>query len=150
MGGEGITLPIHRQGDFLCAGAELCGLRPPGQPVAREKCEEFAPRNGTARAREERGANRARTMPTGGPPTSKLPARGSRPKTENKGFAGSRARTMPAGGPPIPKFLARGSRPKTENKGFARSRARTMPAAGLPLLTGSPLPMPARRAHPTS
>ena len=109
------------------------------------------PARGSRPKTENKGfaGSRARTMPTGGPPTSKLPARGSRPKTENKGFAGSRARTMPAGGPPIPKFPARGSRPETENKGLARSRARTMPAAGLSLLTGSPLPIPARRAHPT-
>jgi|GEM_PF-6593253 len=69
-------------------------------------------------------------MPAAWPPISKFPARGSRPETENKGFAGSRARTMPAGGPRIPKFPARGSRPKTENKGLAGIRARTMPAAG--------------------
>ena len=43
------------------------------------------------------------------------PAQGSRPKTENKGLAGSRARTVPAAGPPTLKLPARGSRPETEN-----------------------------------
>ena len=100
-------------------------------------CEEFAPWNGAARVSGERGANRALKHPAAGPRIPKLPARGSRPETENKGFAGSRARTMPAGGPPNPKFPARGSRPETEIKGFARSRARTMPAAG-PLISKFP------------
>ena len=82
-------------------------------------CEEFAPRNGAARASEEGGANRALKHPAGGPRIPKFPARGSRSETENKGFAGSRARTMPTAGPPIPKNPARGSRPETENKGLA-------------------------------
>ena len=81
----------------------------------------------------EAGSKPRLEKPAGRPPISKFPARGSRPKTENKGFAGGRARTMPAAGPPNPKHLARGSRPETENKGFAGSRARTMPAGGPPL-----------------
>lgn len=48
-------------------GAELCGLWPPApRAAAREMCEEFAPRNGATRAREERGANRARKPKTKG------------------------------------------------------------------------------------
>ena len=104
------------------------------RPAARNLCEEFAPRDGAARARGEGGANRALEKPAVGPLISKNPARGSRPETENKGLAGSRARTMPAVGPRIPKFPARGSRSETENKGFAGSRARTKPAAGPPNL----------------
>ena len=66
VGGEGITLPIHRQGDFLCAVRNCAGYsrRPPA--AARELCEDFAPRNGATRAREERGANRARKPKTKG------------------------------------------------------------------------------------
>ena len=51
-------MPIHRQGDFLCAG------RPPA--TAREMCEDFAPRNGATRVSGERGANRARKPKTKG------------------------------------------------------------------------------------
>ena len=82
-------------------------------------------------------------MPAGGPPIPKFPARGSRPKTENKGFAGSRARTVLVAGPPTPKFPARSSCPETENKGLAGSRARTVSAAEPP-----PLEFPARGSRP--
>ena len=85
-------MPINRQGAFCTE--------------ARNLCEEFAPRNGAARVCGEEGANRALKHPAGGPRIPKFPARGSRPETENKGFAGSRARTMPAGGPPNPKHPA--------------------------------------------
>ena len=69
--------------------------------MARNLCEEFAPRDGAARVSGEGGANRALKKAAGGPLIPKHPARGSRPKIENKGLAGSRARTMPAGGPAL-------------------------------------------------
>ena len=85
-------MPINRQGAFLCGGAGRCVLWIDGYgPAGRNLCEEFAPRDGAARVSGEGGANRA----------SKHPARGSRPKIENKGLAGSRARTMPVGGPTL-------------------------------------------------
>ena len=44
---------------FLCAGAGRCVLWTAGYGLAaRNLCEEFAPRNGAARARGEGGANR--------------------------------------------------------------------------------------------
>ena len=105
-------------------------LLPETEPQGLERSgEQTAPENRKQRVRGESSANHVGRRT----PIPKLPARGSRPKAENKGFAGSRARTMPTGGPPIPKLPARGSRPKTENKGFAGSRARTMPAGGPPI-----------------
>lgn len=49
----------------------------------------------------EAGSKPRLEKPAGEPPIPKFPARGSRPKTENKGFAGGRARTVPAAGPTI-------------------------------------------------
>ena len=76
------------------AGRRAANLEKPGP--------RFAPGNRKQRACGESSANHA------GHRTSNLetPGRGSRPETENKGFAGSRARTMPAGGPPNPKHPA--------------------------------------------
>ena len=137
-------------------------------------CEEFAPRNGAARASEEGGANRALKYPAGGPRIPKFPARGSRPETENKGLAGSQARTMPATGPPTSKHPAevRARKPKTKgSRGVEREPCRpagrqtrnTRPAAG-PLIPKFPganhagrrvhfayrrTCKYARRAHPT-
>ena len=76
------------------AGRRAANLEKPGP--------RFAPGNQKQRASGEPSANHA------GHRTSNLetPGRGSRPETENKGFAGSRARTMPAGGPPNPKHPA--------------------------------------------
>ena len=62
----------------------------------------------------------------------KFPARGSRPETENNGFAGNRVRTLTAAGLDFSKILARGSRPETEFIGFAGNRARTLMPPGPP------------------
>ena len=71
------------------AGRRAANLEKPGP--------RFAPGNQKQRASGEPSANHA------GHRTSNLetPGRGSRPETENKGFAGSRARTMPAAGPTL-------------------------------------------------
>ena len=106
-------MPINRQGAFCTE--------------ARNLCEEFAPRNGAARASEEGGANRALKHPAGGPRIPKFPARGARPETENKGLAGSQARTMPATGPPTSKHPAevRARKPKTKgSRGVEREPCR--------------------------
>ena len=121
-------MPIHRQGDFLCAG------RPPA--TAREMCEDFAPRNGATRVSGERGANRAR-----------------KPKT--KGSRGvEREPCRPAGLQPRnsrPEVRAR--KPKTKGlRGVEREPCQPqgslcLPEAPSPCRPGGPIPLPEGPSH---
>ena len=68
-----------------------------GRPraAARELCEEFAPRNGAARVRRERGANRASEKPVGPEWRRGNCVKNLLPETELQGFAGSGEQTAP-------------------------------------------------------
>ena len=59
---------------------------------ARNLCEEFAPRNGAARASEERGANRALEKPAGTGRRRGNCVKNLLPGTELQGLAGSKPR----------------------------------------------------------
>ena len=160
MGGEGITLPIHRQGDFLCAG------RPPA--TAREMCEDFAPRNGATRVSGERGANRARKPKTKGSRgverepcrPAGLQSRNSCPevrarKPKIKGLRGvEREPCRPAGLQPRnsrPEVRAR--KPKTKGlRGVEREPCQPqgslcLPEAPSPCRPGGPIPLPEGPSH---
>ena len=63
--------------------------------MAREKCEDFAPRNGAARASEERGANRALEKPAGGSRRRGTCVKILLPETEPQGLARSGEQTAP-------------------------------------------------------
>ena len=135
-----------------------------GPPAAaRELCEEFAPRNGATRAREERGANRAFEIAAGGRCRRGKCVKNLLPGTEPQGLARSGEQTAP-GKSRSPGLQPWNSRPEVRaRKPKPGRRARTMPAAGPP-----PLKFPARgsrsetetretsanhaghRAHPTS
>ena len=63
-------------------------------------CEEFAPRNGAARASEERGANRALEKPAGTGRRRGNCVKNLLPGTELQGLAGSGEQTAPWKRPP--------------------------------------------------
>ena len=74
-------MPINRQGAFCTE--------------ARNLCEEFAPRNGAARVRRERGANRTSKKPAGPEWRRGNCVKILLPGTELQGFAGSGEQTAP-------------------------------------------------------
>ena len=153
-------MPIHRQGDFLCAG------RPPA--TAREMCEDFAPRNGATRVSGERGANRARKPKTKGSRgverepcrPAGLQSRNSCPevrarKPKIKGLRGvEREPCRPAGLQPRnsrPEVRAR--KPKTKGlRGVEREPCQPqgslcLPEAPSPCRPGGPIPLPEGPSH---
>ena len=153
-------MPIHRQGDFLCAG------RPPA--TAREMCEDFAPRNGATRVSGERGANRARKPKTKGSRgverepcrPAGLQSRSSCPevrarKPKIKGLRGvEREPCRPAGLQPRnsrPEVRAR--KPKTKGlRGVEREPCQPqgslcLPEAPSPCRPGGPIPLPEGPSH---
>ena len=74
-------MPINRQGAFCT--------------VARNLCEEFAPRNGAARVSGEGGANRALEKPAGTGRRRGICVKNLLPGTELQGLAGSGEQTAP-------------------------------------------------------
>ena len=169
VGGEGITLPIQRQGDFVCAVLNCAGYsRRASRAVARELCEEFAPRDGTTRAREEGGANRARKPKTKGSRgverepcrPAGLQSRNSCPevrarKPKIKGLRGvEREPCRPRGLQPRnsrPEVRAR--KPKTKGlRGVEREPCQPqgslcLPEAPSPCRPGGPIPLPEGPSH---
>ena len=90
----------------LLPGTELQGLAGGGEQTAPWKsrraraealdlCEEFAPRNGVARASEEGGANRALKKPGGSGHRRGIYVKNLLPGTELQGFAGRGEQTAP-------------------------------------------------------
>ena len=67
---------------------------------ARELCEEFAPRNGAARASEERGTNRAAEKAAGGRRRRGISVKILLPGTKPQGFAGGGEQIAPLKKPP--------------------------------------------------
>ena len=69
---------------------------------ARNLCEEFAPQNGTARVREEGGANRALEKPAGPGLRRGICVKNLLPGTELQGLAGIGEQTAPQKRRPAP------------------------------------------------
>ena len=136
-------------------------------------CEDFAPRNGAARAREEGGANRALEKPAAGPPTPKSPVRGSRPETESgKTSANHAGRRASNPEKPGPRFAPRNRKQRASGESSANRAGRRASNTEIPgprfapenrkqrvsgessanhggrRASGGPLPMPGRPNPP--
>ena len=69
--------------------------------MARNFCEDFAPRDEAARLCEERGANRAAVKAAGGRRRRGISVKILLPGTEPQGFAGSGEQIAPLKRPPV-------------------------------------------------
>ena len=117
---------------FLCAGAGRCVLWIAGYGLAaRNLCEEFAPRNGAARVREERGANRALKKPAGTGRRRGIYVKNLLPGTEPQGLAGRGEQTAPwkklAGTGRRRGICVKNLLPGTELQGLAERGEQTAP-----------------------
>ena len=96
----------------MCVGAGRCVLWTAGYGLAaRNLCEEFAPRNGAARVREEGGANRALEKPAGTGHRRGICVKNLLPGTKPQGFARRGEQTAPWKSRPAG-LRARNSRPE--------------------------------------
>lgn len=89
---------------IFCAPARNCADcgRRASRAVARNYCEEFAPRNGTARASGGRGANRVFEIAAGGSRWRGKCVKNLLPETEPQGLAGKGEQTAPGKSRPAP------------------------------------------------